>query len=107
MIIQNGYIESVTLVGGGLDETTGHPLKANKEYGELIPCQFYASRYNAQAKSNGEPATSESWVILIENLWDFDADVLRLQDMDGKFIKEFSILRKEPLDAVGQIRITV
>ncbi len=107
MIIQNGYIESVTLSGGGLDATTGHPTAGTKEYGELIPCQFYAARYNAQAKSNGEPVTSATWTILIESLWDFDAEVLRLQDMNSQFIGEFSIIRKEPLDAVCQVRITV
>ena len=107
MIIQNGYIESVTLASGGLDATTGHPTQGTKEYGELIPCQFYASHLNAQAKSNGEPVISVSWTILIESLWDFDAEILRLQDMVGNVIGEYSILRKEPLDAVCQMRITV
>lgn len=107
MIIQNGYIESVTLSDGGLDATTGHPARGRKEYGELIPCQFYAARFNAQAKSNGEPVTSAAWTILIENLWDFDAEILRLQDMNGQIIGEYSIIRKEPLDAVCEIRITV
>lgn len=107
MIIQNGYIESVTLFDGGLDATTGHPTAGKKEYGELIPCQFYASHYNAQARSNGEPVTSASWIILIESLWDFDADILRLLDINGKIIGEFSILRKEPLDAVCEVRIYV
>lgn len=107
MIIQNGYIESVTIAEGGLDVTTGHPTAGSKEYSELIPCQFYASSYNAQARSNGEPVTSASWVILIESLWDFDAEILRLTDMAGDVIGEYSILRKEPLDAVCEVRIYV
>lgn len=107
MIIQNGYIESVTLLNGGLDAATGHPTAGTKEYGELIPCQFYASHYNAQAKSNGEPFTSAAWTILIESLWDFNAEIVRLRDLRGTVIGEYSILRKEPLDAVCQVRITV
>lgn len=108
MIIQNGYIESVTPVGGGLDPETGHPVPSSKEYGVLIPCQFYASRMNLQAKSNGEAVTTASWVILIESLWDFrDVRTVRIQDMDGRIIGEFPVISKEPLDAVCQLRITV
>lgn len=107
MIIQNGTIESVTLSNGGLDATTGHPTAGEKAYGTPIPCQYYASRYNAQAKSNGEPVTAESWIILIENLWEFNADILRLKDLAGTEVGEFSVIRKEPLDAVCEVRITV
>lgn len=108
MIIQNGYIESVTLSEGGLDPQSGHPVPAEKEYGELIPCQFYASRLNMQAKSNGEAVTAATWTILVESIWDFrDVRTVRLQDMAGRMIGEFPVVSIEPLDAVGQIRITV
>ena len=109
MIIQNGYIEFITVTGGGLDPVTGHPIPVSgKEYGELIPCQFVPARANLLAKSKGEPVTDFSWTIYIESLWrDIATERIRLKDMMGNIVGEYSIIRCEPLVAVCQYVITV
>lgn len=109
MIIQNGYIEYVAVNGGGLDSETGHPLASTKEYGELTPCQFVPASRNLLAKSNGEPVTSESWNIYVEALCrHYEAgERLRLTDLCGKEIGEYSVIRAIPLVAVCQVVITV
>ena len=108
MIIQNGYIEFIMVSGGGLDSVTGHPLKAEKEYCELIPCQYVPARQNLLAKSNGEPVTAQTWTIYIESLWrDIATERIRLTDMDGNIVGEYSIIKIEPLVAVCEFVITV
>ena len=109
MIIQNGFIEYVTVNGGGLDSETGHPLKGTKEYGELTPCQFVSASKNMLAKSNGEPVTDMSWNIYVEALCRHykAGERLRLTDIFGNEIGEYSVIRAIPLDAVCQVVITV
>lgn len=108
MIIQNGTIEFVTLSGGGLDSTTGHPLATTKEYGCEIPCQYVPASQSLRQRENGEAVTRLSWVIFIESNWQCIAtERIRLKGRCGRTIGEYSIIQIEPLDAVCEYRITV
>lgn len=108
MIIENGTIEVLTVVGGGLDEQTGFPCPQEESYGTPIPCQFSPVRYNATAHRDGEPVTQKSFSILIEEQpQEFAADRVRLTNSAGRVIGEFSVISVEALEAVGQVKITV
>ena len=107
MIIQNGTIEVQTTSQGGLDPATGFPKNPTVAWGSPVPCQYSPVRYNALARANGEPVTDKSYSILIETVQNFAADRLRIKDRAGNAVGEFSVISIEPLEAVGQIRITV
>lgn len=107
MIIPNGHIEIKTKTGGGIDPSTGFPSPAEVSWGAPIPCQMVVSRLNKLGRTTqGEHVTTVSYSILIEDQ-PFSAERIRLSGNDGKVIGEFSIISMEPLEAVGQIRITV
>lgn len=109
MIIQNGNIEIKTKTAGGIDPTTGFPIAASSvSYGTPIPCQYIANMYNQLGRSNGEAFTMAQYTILIEQQpTAFSAEQLRLKDMAGNVVGDFSVVSVEKLDAVSQVRITV
>lgn len=64
MIIQNGTIEFKTKTGGGIDPETGYPVKPSSElWGEPVPCQFRATKYNQLSIIKGEHVTLASYEI--------------------------------------------
>lgn len=108
MIIQNGFIEFISVSGGGLDPVTGHPAKAETTYGEKIPCQYVNGSQNLQGKNNGEPVIQQTWTIYIESFCHcIPSERLRLTDLCGNLVGEYSIIRRVPLDAVCQDAIMV
>lgn len=112
MIIQNGTIRLKMKTGGGIDPETGYATSPGFEWGDSIPCQFYANTYNLQARTkNNDPYTAQSYTILVDlqPIGDHE-QVLLTEGCDcecGREIGEFSIRQAEPLRAVGQLRITV
>lgn len=106
MIIQNGTIEVKSKTGGGIDPDTGFPIMPEAEWGDPIPCQYYANRKNNLGMANGEHFTIASYTIIIESR-PFAGEEIRLKDRSGSVVGEFSIMSAEPLDAVSEIRITV
>lgn len=107
MIIANGTIQFVTKFGGGLD-ANGYPVKATKAYGCCIPCQYTASVHNFLATSEGEHYVQSSYSILVEHLSPCQkTETLCLRDRCGNVVKEASVIRFEPLDAVCQTRIFI
>ena len=106
MIIDNGTIEVQTTTGGGIDATTGFPVKGASAWGTPIPCQFSPVRQDYRSTVNGEPARTLSFSILIEEQ-PFSADRIRLKTRSGAVLGEFSVESVEPLEAVGQVKITV
>lgn len=106
MIIQNGTIEVKRKQTVAIDSATGHHSEPQREgWGKAIPCQ-YIPKTNLQARSNGEPHTSVSYEILIEER-PFCGEQVRLRDMAHKVIGEYSIISATPLDAVSEILILV
>lgn len=106
MIIQNGTIETKVKTGGGINSATGHAVKPTSSWGNPIPCQFIPNSHNNLGVSTGQHYTQASYTVLIDEQT-FVAEQIRLKDMAGNTIGEFSILSVEPLEAVCEIRILV
>lgn len=107
MIIQNGTVEIKQKTGGGINSDTGYPNKPGSvSWGEPIPCQYSANKRNNLGRVNGEHFTVAQYEILIEQQ-PFTAEQIRLKDLAGKSVGEFSIIQVEPLDAVCELRILV
>ena len=106
MIIANGTIETKIKTGGGIDPETDYPLPPTVTWGNSIPCQYRANHYSKRGKANGEAFTVASYEILIEEQA-YNAEALRLRNLDGEQIGEFSVIEIEPLRAVCQTRILV
>lgn len=107
MIIQNGTIEIKEKVVSGLDPATGFPVKATSAtYGKPIPCQYSANQYNQLGRVKNEHFTTAHYVILIEQQ-PFTAEQIRLKDMSGNTLGDYSIMSVETLEAVCELRIIV
>lgn len=108
MIIENGTIElKQKTSGGGIDPTTGYPVKpVSVGWGDPIPCQYSANKYNNLGRVNGEHFKTAEYSVLIEEQ-PFDAEQLRLKDRAGNVVGEFSIIQVEPLEAVYELRILI
>lgn len=107
MLIQNGTIEFKTKTGGGINPETGYPVKpVNVSWSEPIPCQYSANKYNNLGRYNGEHFIVAQYVVLIEEQ-PFAAEQIRLKDLAGKVIGEFSVIQIEPLEAVCELRILI
>lgn len=108
MIIENGTIElKQKMGGGGIDPATGYPQKPSSVgWGNPIPCQYMPNQYNNLGRVNGEHFKTAEYTILIEEQ-PFGAEQLRLKDLAGSVVGEFSIIQAEPLEAVCEIRILV
>ena len=97
MIIANGTIETKIKTGGGIDPDTDYPIAPSVSWGKPIECQYRANKYSNKGRANGEAFT----------IAPYDAEMLRLRDINGKILGEFSVIEVEPLQAVCQIRILV
>ena len=106
MIIANGTIETKIKTGGGIDPDTDSPIAPSVSWGHPIECQYRANKYSNKGKANGEAFTIASYEILIDEQ-PYNAEMLRLRDISGKILGEFSVIEVEPLQGVCQIRILV
>ena len=107
MINQNSTIEVKQKTGGGIDPDTGYPKKpGTTTWGDPIPCQYSANKYNQLGTVNGEHFTAAQYSVLIEEQ-PFTAEQVRLKDRAGNVVGEFSVMRVEPLDAVCELRIWI
>lgn len=107
MIIQNGTIEIKQKAGGGINPDTGYSQKPGfVAWGCPIPCQYSANKRNNLGRVNSEHFTVAQYEILIEQQ-PFAAEQVRLKDLAGKSVGEFSVIQVEPLDAVCELRILV
>lgn len=106
MIIQNGTIEIKQKTAGGIDLTTGHAVKSASAWGDPIPCQYIPNSHNFLGVASGQHYTQASYTVLIEEQ-PFTAEQIRLKDMDGNTVGEYSVLSIEPLQAVCEVKIIV
>lgn len=108
MIIQNGTIELKRKTGGGIDPATGYPVKPDTtSWGDPIPCQYFANKYNNLGQVSGEHFKTAKYTVLIEEQTLEESEQLRLKDRAGNTVGEFSIIQIEPLEAVCEIRIWI
>lgn len=106
MIIQNGTIETKVKTGGGIDPVTGHPVQPTSSWGSPIPCQYIPNSHNNLGVSSGQHYIQASYTVLIEER-PFEAEQIRLKDMEGRMVGEYSILSVEALEAVCEVKIIV
>ncbi len=109
MIIVNGTLEWKTLsAGGGLDPETGFPVPPEETWSDPVPCQTIPLRTDrlARGSQSGERFTDLSFNVLIEQ-GSPAGTFLRLRDLAGNVIGEYQLKGAEPLEAVGQLRLTV
>lgn len=107
MIIQNGYIEFKHKAGGGLD-ANGYPLKATEQWGEPMPCQYEPKSYNLQKRAGGNSTVETSYDIFVEMPLTGEAtEQIRLSNLAGVRVGEYSVISLQELRAVQQIKITV
>jgi len=110
MIIQNGTIQAIGMSGEGQFNEKGYPVKRTTEVvGDVIPCQYTANQYNNFGRTKqGESFVAAQYSILIEQPQQpFTAARLRLKDMAGTALGDFSIVSVEALEGVCQLRIIV
>lgn len=118
MIIVNGYIEPKYRLanpadkdGDGLDDKTGYPIKPTAEtvsWGPAIECQFVPNKRNNLGVTNGEAFTVAKYQILVnEEAWPWDSEIIRLTTQFGRVIGEFPIIAVEHLKAVGETQILI
>ncbi len=109
MIIQNGNIQFKEKNPGKIDPETGYPSKpATAGWGKPIPCQFIPNNRTNLGRVNGERFTTASYTVLVEEQPLPASEQVRLTEMGGKVLGEFSLIAPpEPLEAVGEIRILI
>ena len=107
MIIQNGYIEAMILTGGGTDPATGHFMPGSVSWDNPIPCQWYLKRNRQAMLAGGERMEQPAYEILIEQQQSFNAEQVRLTDMNSRVVGIFCVESVEPLDAVSETRINI
>jgi len=109
MIIQNGFISIKHKTAGGIDMETGYPIASTDvEWGDPVPCQYVNNSNNLLGRYDGEHFTVASYVIYIEQAEEpFAAEQIRLTDMDGNLVRDYSVMEIEPLDAVCEVRLLV
>lgn len=107
MIIQNGTIEVKQKTGGGINPETGYPNKpVSTSWGNPIPCQYSANKYNNLGYVNGEHFTTAKYIVLIDEQ-PFATEQIRLKDLAGNIVGEFSVMQVEPLNAICELRILI
>lgn len=109
MIIQNGTIEFLKKHVCEFDVETGFPsIAEKKEYDYPIPCQYIILSQNLLAKVNNESAANITYEILIEQpIKPLFSEQIRLTDISGIILGEYSIRSVETLNSVCQLRIVV
>ena len=106
MIIVNGTIETKVKSAAGINPATGFPNVSQGSWSTPIPCQYIPNAHNNLGIANGEHYVQAKYAILID-LMQFSSEQIRLKDMQGNVIGEFSVISVEPLQAVDELKILV
>ncbi len=109
MIIANGTIEWRQPASGGLDPVSGFPVATGTQWGDPLPAQIVPVSVNllAAGSASGERYVSRSFTVLTESPRPSGASYLRLRLLSGETVGEFALKSAEPLEAVGQWKLTV
>lgn len=110
MIIPNGTVEfKVKGEAVAIDPETGYPQKPTEAlWSDPLECQFIQNSRNNLGMVNGEHFTTASYTVLLEEQPLPVSEQVRLKDMNGTLLGEFSLLAPpEPMDAVCEIKLLV
>lgn len=107
MILGNGHIRVIIESGGGIDGN-GDPIPVTEELGCPIPCNYRRNSYQGRVVEHGGTYTTASYTIVID-MQDFQPCRFRLYDKTGADLGAYEVAARgiEPLEFVGNIRITV
>lgn len=106
MIIENGTIEFIKHINGGINISTGYAYEAEEIKANPIPCQISFIQLNLLAQSNNERFTNAKYSVLIEDYEAVPTEKFVLKDKTGKKIGCFSAISIDHLEAVCQYKIT-
>lgn len=104
MIVENGTIQGMKVVGGGLDRN-GNPTRQTTIWGDLIPCNIKILKCDNLGRYNGNAFTIASYEVLVDDLC-YSTTRVRLT-LNGNLLGEFQVMSIEPLNAVCLSKITV
>jgi hypothetical protein len=104
MIIENGIIQGMKVVGGGFDGS-GNPIRQTTTWGEPMPCNIKILKSDNLGRYNGNSFTIASYEVLVEDLR-FSTTKIKLT-LNGNALGEFQVMSIEPLNAVCLSKITV
>ena len=109
MIIQNGTVEVKTARGGGIDSTTGHPVKKDSSWGCPIPCQYVPVTHDKRAITvDDDHYTMASYMVLVEEQpFCTRGEQVRLRDWHGGVVGEYSVASIEYLEAVCETKLII
>lgn len=108
MIIENGHIHIKAKSEPQVTEDGYYKKPDTEQWLSPIPCQWILTSANNNEMVNGEHYRSASYTILVEmGSGVCSGEQLKLEDLAGNCLGEFSIISVEPLDAVRQLRIRV
>lgn len=109
MIIANGTIEIKEATEATLDPATGYPVTEQEDaWGAPVPCQYVALSQNRIGMVDEEHYTLASYEIFVEDAFSSSGSGrIRLSDLDGTQVGEFSVKQIVPLDAVCEVKLIV
>lgn len=104
MIVENGTIQGMKVVGGGLDGN-GNPIPTSTTWSDPIACNIKTLKSDNLGRYNGNTFTIASYEVLVDDLC-FSAPKVMIT-MNGNLLGEFQVMSIEPLNAVCLSKITV
>lgn len=118
MIIKNGTLEMRTNAPSGIDPETGYAVEPSVMCFDLaagfdvwrkpVDCQIVPGRLNLQGKErNGEATFERNYTIYIEGTQHAPFEQVRLKDLSGQVVGEYSVISIRVLRAVNQTEIVV
>lgn len=107
MILGNGHIRVIAEHGGGIDGN-GDPIPVTEELGRPIPCNYQRNSYQGRVAEHGGTRSTASYTVIID-MMEFGPCRFRLYDRTGACLGTYEVTARgiEPLEYVGNIRITV
>lgn len=107
MILGNGHIRVIAEHGGGIDGN-GDPIPVTEELGRPIPCNYQRNSYQGRVAEHGGTHSTASYTVIID-MMEFGPCRFRLYDRTGACLGTYEVTARgiEPLEYVGNIRITV
>lgn len=106
-MIVNGYIQTMTRTGGGLDNQ-GDPIAVEETWGEPIAAMITPSGNGRLLKYQDGAQVAASYQVLLETQ-EFISERIRLTSDNGQDLGEHQVLRPNVrfMESVGRVKITV
>lgn len=104
MIIENGFIQTLTTTGGGM--LHGIPQPVVEDWSEPIPCNIRKNKSDHRGTYIDGKFIQCAAVVLIEPQ-EFDSKRIKITDNRGQELGDFEVQDVQYLHAVEALQITV